>query len=324
MMEKISLAQLNTPITKLEYISKELGVNIYMKHDELTGLELSGNKVRKLEYSIKEALDQNSDVIITCGALQSNHARATAIAARRCGLDVHLVLKKSNKMKYIGNHLIDIIAGANITYVDDEEFIKHETIMNDIKEDYNRKGKIAYIIPLGASNGVGTLGYLEAYNEITTFESSKNVEFDTIVCAIGSGGTYSGLLLGNHLNNKDKRIIGYSVGGSSEYFQVRVNKIILETINLLGIQLVMEPTWGHHLIVDKFQGLGYAVTTKKEIDFIKYIAKYEGIILDPVYTGKAFYGLYQQIKRGELNQCENILFIHTGGIFGINDFDMIT
>ena len=319
---KISLSYLNTPITKLESISKVLNKNIFIKHDEMTGMELSGNKIRKLEYSLKEAVDFGANVIITCGAIQSNHARATVVASRKLGLDVHLVLRGEEPEQYLGNLLINKIMGAKISFLDNQSFLKHQEYMNSLKSQYELSGKKAYIIPIGASNGIGNFGYYNAYQEILKQEEEMNIEFDTIVCTVGSAGTYSGLYLGNHFNGYKKNIIGYSVGGSSSYFKERSIEILNESFSIIennGSQsFVLED---HFIINDKYQGDGYAQTSTEDIKFIEHIAQTEGIIFDPVYTGKAFKGLYSQIEKNELQDSTNILFIHTGGFFGIESFE---
>lgn len=320
---KIELAQKNTPIEKLERLSKSIGKNLYIKRDDFTGIELSGNKVRKLEYALCEAKNQSADVIITCGAIQSNHARATAVAARKLGLKVHLVLRGDEPEHYSGNLLLDKILGAEITYLTGEAFSGHLSIMEDIKLNYEKNGLKAYIIPIGASNGIGNFGYYNAYQEILHQEVEMETTFDAIVCTVGSGGTYSGLFLGNHFNAYRKQLIGYSVGGSSAYFIEQSKKILSESNEILSrlSGRTFETFLDNHTIIDDFQGSGYAQTSIEDIDLIKYVAEQEGLILDPVYTGKAFRGMLTQIKEGRFDDCNNILFIHTGGIFGLEAFE---
>jgi len=320
---KIDLAQKNTPIEKLESLSKSVGKNIYVKRDDFTGIELSGNKVRKLEYALSEAIDLGADVIITCGAIQSNHARATAVAARKLGLKVHLVLRGETPEHFSGNLLLNKILGAEITYLTAEEFANHNSVMNQIKAHYENEGLKSYIIPIGASNGIGNFGYYNVYQEILHQEVVLNTTFDAIVCTVGSGGTYSGLYLGNHFNAYRKKLIGYSVGGSSASFVEQSKKILSESNEILSRLSggTTETFMDAHTIIDDYQGDGYAKTSVEDIEFIKYIAETEGLILDPVYTGKAFRGLLTQIKEGHYDDCTNILFIHTGGIFGLEAFE---
>jgi D-cysteine desulfhydrase len=195
--------------------------------------------------------------------------------------------------------------------------------MEAIKANYEEAGLKAYIIPIGASNGIGNFGYYNAYQEILHQEVEMNTNFDAIVCTVGSGGTYSGLFLGNHFNAYRKKLIGYSVGGSSASFIEQSKKILSDSNDLLSrlSEGRYETFADSHTIVDDFQGGGYAQTSIEDIDFIKYVAELEGLILDPVYTGKAFKGMMTQIKEGMYDDCTNILFIHTGGIFGLEAFE---
>ena len=319
----LSLAYRNTPITKMEKISKHVGKAIYIKRDDMTGIELSGNKVRKLEYALKEAMDLGATMIITCGAVQSNHARATVVACRKLGLDVHLVLRGSRPDVMTGNFLIDQIMGAKLTFVAAAEFANHLDIMQSLRREYESQGIKAYVIPVGASNGIGNFGYYNAYQEMITQESEMGVEFDAIACTVGSGGTYSGLCLGNMFSPKPKKVLGYSVGGKSEYFIRQSDLIIEESLQILkklGNNIDTGNTY-KHLINDAYQGEGYGMTNQEQIDFIKWVANMEGILLDPVYTGKCFYGLIEDVKAGKLNDVESILFIHTGGVFGIEPYE---
>lgn len=312
----------NTPIEKMEKLSAELGKNIYIKRDDLTGIELSGNKVRKLEYALKEAVDQGAQMIITCGAVQSNHARATVVACRKLGLDVHLILRGSKPDTMTGNILIDQIMDAKITYVTAAEFTNHLAIMENLRLTYENNGVKAYVIPVGASNGIGNFGYFNAYKEILSQEKELGVTFDAIACTVGSGGTYSGLCLANAFDQYKKKILGYSVGGSSYHFIMQSEAIMNESYDLLKKKgnVIQSRKPYPHLISDDFQGEGYAITCEAHIDFIKWFARLEGIILDPVYTGKCFYGLVQDVKSGKYDDIDDILFIHTGGIFGLEPY----
>ena len=319
----LSLAYRNTPIEKLEKLSNHVGKNIYIKRDDMTGIELSGNKVRKLEYVLKEAVDQGAEIIITCGAIQSNHARATVVACRKLGLDVHLVLRGEQPQLKVGNYLIDQIMGAKTTFLSASEFVNHLKIMESLRLEYESHGIKAYVIPVGASNGIGNFGYFNAYQEILTQENEMDINFDAIACTVGSGGTYSGLCLGNMFNSDTKKILGYSVGGSTEHFIKQSDIIIEESFELLRkFGNTLEPFLPYkHLINDTYQGEGYAITNEEHINFIKWVAKLEGVLLDPVYTGKCFFGLIEDIKSKKFEDLNTILFIHTGGLFGIEPYE---
>lgn len=315
-MEKIHLANLPTPIEKLDSLSHKLNKNIYMKRDDLTDMVASGNKIRKLEYAVAEALKQGADTLITCGGLQSNHARATAAIAARLHLKCVLLLRKEEGNNEVnGNCFLDYLLGADVFIKEHDDFQENKEIyLEELKKEYEKKNFHPYVIPMGASNGIGTLGYVDAYQEILDYEKNQNITFDTIVCAVGSGGTYAGLYIGNALAHQKKNIIGINVCDDEDYFKKEIHHIILETLPLLNVNEIDE---SHIHIIDGYVGKGYAQSQKIELDEIKKLAMLEGIILDPVYTGKAYFGLLHEIEKGTFEKAKNILFIHTGGIFGL-------
>lgn len=315
--EKINIANLPTKIEKIERLSKKLGgPNIYIKRDDQTGTEISGNKIRKLEFSIKEAIDQGCDTLITCGGIQSNHCRATAAVAAKLGLKSCLVLKGKSDAESDGNLFLNKLFGAEIRFITPEYYKdRRMEIMEQIKIEMEKKGLKPYIIPEGASNGIGSFGYYKAMKEIIAQEREMGVHFDGIIVATGSGGTYSGLLLASKLLNYTGQIYGVNVCDDEEYFRNRIHEILNESSNYLDVNLSFSRDEIH--IIDGYVGRGYALSSQEELNFIQELAKLEGIILDPVYTGKAMYGLTEEIKKGNFRDCRNILFIHTGGIFGI-------
>lgn len=306
-MNKLDIAHLNTPIQKLEKLSKQLNKNIYLKRDDFTGTEVSGNKVRKIEYSLQYALNQGYDTVITTGALQSNHARATAAVCAMLGLDCHLVLQGDVK-EYEGNLFMDYMLGANIHIIGEDTVNEDE--MKKLETLLLVKGKYPFLIPVGASDALGSRGYIHCYDEIMVQEKQLEVSFDSINLAIGSGGTYAGLWYGNELQQMNKRIIGYSINHTVEKFQTDVVQIIQD----LDDKISFDFDTIH--INDQYIGLGYAQATDEELVFYHEFAKNEGIILDPTYTGKAFRGFIKEIKQGNYADEENILFIHTGGLYG--------
>lgn len=317
MPKYFKLANVPTKIEKLNNLSKVLGKDIYIKRDDQTGTELSGNKVRKLEFAVKEALDSGCDFLITCGGIQSNHARATAAVAAKLGLGSYLVLRGSEDNEVEGNLFLDKILGAKLKFITPDEYKYNRTeIMNGIKEDLSKEGHKAYILPEGASNGIGSMGYFKAMEEILNQEKSLNIKFDAIISTVGSGGTYAGLYYANKAYNNNATIYGFNIAGDSKYFKEIVSNLFIEMDKYTGKQFNVNTE--EIDIIDGYVGLGYALNQQKEIDFIKYFAKLEGIILDPVYTGKAMYGLVEEIKKGTFDNSKNILFIHTGGIFGWN------
>ncbi|WZL74466.1 D-cysteine desulfhydrase family protein [Clostridiaceae bacterium 35-E11] len=315
--EKISLASLPTKIERLERFSKKLGgPQIYIKRDDQTGTEISGNKIRKLEFAVQEALDQGCNLLITCGGIQSNHARATAAVAAKMGIASCLVLRTNKEEPVEGNYFLGKVLGAQIRFITSEEYSNRRIeIMEEIGEQMKKEGYKPYIIPEGASNGIGTFGYYEAMKEIMMQEKEMGIKFDAIVMAVGSGGTYAGLLLANKAVNHHAQIYGVNVCDDENYFKDRIHEILHESFQYTNLEVAFSKDEIH--ILDGYVGKGYAQSRPEELDFIYQLAKEEGVILDPVYTGKAMYGLAQEIKKGTFKHCENILFIHTGGLFGL-------
>lgn len=274
--DKIRLANIPTRIEKLEKISAEYKRNIYIKRDDLTGSEISGNKVRKLEYSIAEAIREGADTLITCGALQSNHCRATAACAAKLGLKTELAAK----------------------------------------------GQKAYIIPTGASNAIGMFGYIEAVKEIKEQEKELGVHFDAIIDTVGSTGTFAGLVLGNKIYEANCDIIGFSVGEDAEYFKQMSFDNIKDCCKYISSEKYTHTPESLGItkedlnIIDSYRGEGYGISSEKDYEIIKHLARKEGIIVDPVYTGKTFKGLLAELDLS-LSKYKNILFIHTGGLFGL-------
>lgn len=300
-MEKICIGNFPTPIYKLDSLSKEYNRNIFIKRDDYSGMEISGNKVRKLEYLIKDALNKNCDTIITTGGVQSNHARATAAVCAQYGFDCYLVLEGSMK-EFEGNLFLDYAFGAKIIYTDDVN-----TSIDKLIIDLKNNKKNPYLIPMGGSNNIGAIGYVDEFLEILNYENKNNINFDTITIATGSGGTYSGLYYANEYYKTKKQILGISVNKSKEFFKNEISNILLKMHKDISTKNI--------LIDDNFIGLGYGIYTEEDIKFYIEISKKTGILFDPCYTGKAFKGFCSMIKKEE-NKNKNHLLIHTGGIFG--------
>lgn len=325
--EKINLANTPTPLVFLEKLSKKIGgPNIWLKRDDFTGSFLTGNKVRKLEYIVARALKEGASALITCGGIQSNHCRATALVCAQLGLEAHLVLRKENSLEIDGNYFLDNLAGANIhLYSPQEYFSNLENIFVEIKNTLKTQGKHSYSIPTGASDGVGIWGYVECVKELKADFELHGINPEYIVCATGSGGTQSGLSLGSHLLGVEAQTIGYAVCDDANYFNKKARKDI-EQCNALydlgvSVNTVTIKT------IDDYIGPGYAKGYPELYTFIKEICRLEGIVLDPVYTGKAFYGLVNDINSGRYQGVKDIVFIHTGGVYGLfpfrNDFHFV-
>lgn len=316
MISKLNLANLPTRIEKLDRLSKEWKTNLYVKRDDQTGSEMSGNKIRKLEYALKEALDNECDTIITCGGIQSNHCRATVAAATKLGLKAVVLLRVNEKPKIEGNYFLDRLFGADVRFCTPDEYrSSRNEIMKKIADEIHGNGGKAYIVPEGASYGIGTLGYYKCLMEIVAQEKEMGIVFNTIVVAVGSGGTYTGLYLANKFLNLGKRVIGMAVCDNEEYFKDVVNNIAQEALPYIGEKIDIDRC--DIEINDKYVGTGYALSRPEELAFIAEVARKEALVLDPVYTGKAMYGLYNELKQSTIPKSGNILFIHTGGLFGL-------
>ena len=304
-----------TPIEHLSNLSKLLdGPNIYFKRDDLLGLAAGGNKTRKLEFLVADALASGADTLITCGAIQSNHCRLTLAAAVKEGLKCRLVLVEPASSSYkpdaLGNNLLFRLMGAEtIKVVAAGTDMMGE--MQQVADELCREGRKGYIIPTGGSNAIGTTGYVACAEEILNQSGDKDIHFDYIVCANGSAGTHAGLVTGLYGANRDIPVVGISVSRPSSFQEDVTYKLVLETAERVGIKTVL-PREAVRCF-DDYVGPGYTFPTPEMAAAIKLLARTEGILLDPVYTGKAMAGLLDLINKGYFKKGENILFVHTGG-----------
>lgn len=311
-MDRLHIANLPTPIQKLDRLGEELGVNIYLKRDDFTGIEVSGNKVRKLEFSVADALQQGCDTLVTAGGIQSNHCRATAAVAAKFGLGCDLIIRGEIPNHFEGNLFMNQALGARVHLISSEE--SREKKMDEILESLKLQGHKPYLIPVGASNAVGSLGYAAAIEEITQQENNLGIQFDTVVIAVGSGGTYAGLWYANQKQGAKRKIHGFAVDNNTEVFVETITEILKEMY--LKDSLEAPGEYKEILINDQYIGIGYAKSTPEELAFIMKTSREHGFLLDPVYTGKAFYGMVSEIQKGQFKDAKNILFIHTGGLLG--------
>ena len=328
-MKKLALANLPTKIQRLSRWSDECGKNIYVKRDDQTGSEWSGNKIRKLEFAVQEALGQGCNLLITCGGIQSNHCRATVAVAAHLGLKAAVLLRISEEPPVEGNYFLDRLMGADVRFCTRDEYRDHRgDIMQEMADGYAAQGYKPYIIPEGASFGVGVLGYYFAMKEIVAQEKEMGVRFDTVLVATGSGGTLAGLQLANLIHGCGKRVIGVCVCDDAAYFQdiaARISRDALPYLVAQGEISEQEASrWAASLkpgdfeFFEEYVGIGYALSRPEELEHIRRMARLEGTVFDPVYTGKATYGMVNELKEGgRLRSSENILFIHTGGLYGL-------
>lgn len=319
---RLSLARTPTPLESLRKLSDRLGVELYVKRDDLTGIALSGNKIRKLEFVLADALEQGADTVLTCGGAQSNHARATAVAAAMLGLQCLLILRTpdpSNPPPFEGNLLLDRLAGSDIVWITPDEYRIRNEIFEREASALQKAGRHPYVIPEGASNALGAWGYIRAAEELKRdLDKLPGAagRSPTIIYAAGSGGTGAGLILGTGLLGMKTRVVGVNVCDDRDYF-VRVIGGICETaIADYKLDLPFSRK-GDVEILDGYVGLGYALSRPEELSLIHEVARTEGVFLDPVYTGKAFYGMIRELERNPNAFGDRIVFLHTGGIFGL-------
>lgn len=314
---RLSLALTPTPLQLLSRISDELaGPRIWIKRDDLTGGLLSGNKVRKLEFTLAQARAEGADTLITCGGLQSNHCRATSVLGAQLGFRVHLLLRGELPQVSDGNLLLDQLVGAEISVYNSDYYQKN---LNDLLQqtaDHNRAaGQRPFVIPTGASDDIGVWGYIRCCEELQQDFMQAAIKPTHIVTATGSGGTQAGLTAGAALYNLGAHVVGMAVCDDEQYFQRKVRHDLQSWKNRYHVDLNLEEL--SVMVNDRFIGPGYAVADKTVFDTIAWLGRREGIILDPVYTGKAFHGLISDIRAGRYDASDDVVFMHTGGIFGI-------
>jgi D-cysteine desulfhydrase len=316
--KRLRLARTPTPIEFMPRLTDSLGgPRIYFKRDDLTGAAVGGNKIRKLEFSLAEALSQSTDVVITAGGVQSNHCRATALACAQLGIGCHLILRGAPDGLPDGNLLLDRIAGAAVSFFPREVYAARKMeIVAQLTEAYARKGKRVYWIPVGASNAIGSWGYVRAFAEIASQADRAGIRVRHIVTAVGSGGTAAGLIAGRALlGRRTPDIWGVNVCDDAPTFEREIRAILEEMNERFGVRL--KPASTPIRILDGYVGAGYAVPYPEEMELLRLTGEIEGQILDPVYTGKALHGLREEIRRGRFAKRDAVLFVHTGGIFGI-------
>jgi D-cysteine desulfhydrase len=307
--KKISLANIPTPLQSIKFDN----CSFLIKRDDLTGLELSGNKVRKLEYLIYDALKEKATTIITCGGDQSNHARATAFAAIPNGLKVKLLLWGKEQKLPDGNLFLDTFLGANIKYLTSKEFNKIDTFFEKEKDKQEKKGEKTYIIPEGGSSPVGIWGYIDMIEELKDQVDLKKIK--GILTAAGSGGTSAGLLIGAALNKLKLKVIAVNVLYPKEVIKNRILSLAYEWIRKYKIPCKIDIKALE--VIDGYSKEGYKDISSSKLALIKSFAASSGIVLDPAYTGKAFCAYYDNYLKGK--KKSDVIFIHTGGFFGIFD-----
>ncbi len=315
---RIPLAQLPTPLQRVERLTIEnpQAPRIWMKRDDLTGAALSGNKVRKLEFVLAAVQDAGCDTVITCGGLQSNHCRATALACAKLGLKAHLILRGQEQGVADGNLLLDYLSGAEVSCYPVREYQQNlEGLFDYWFAHYESIERKPFIVPTGASDGIGLWGYIAAAEELKADIEVHKLNPGAIVCATGSGGTQGGLTVGAEIHQLGCKVWGINVCDDEQYFVDKVREDIIDWQQRYPLGYDYEGIKVN--VIDGYVGPGYAKATPEIFKTIATMASSEGVVLDPVYTGKAFYGLMQELEAGRFDDCEDLIFVHTGGLFGL-------
>lgn len=308
--DRVSLAILPTPMHRLDNVSRILGTNVWIKRDDMTGIGLGGNKVRKLEFLLADAKAKGAEIVFTTGGAQSNHAMLTAACAKKLGMTPILILKKRGVTERKGNQLLEYLMDTDVRFMDTDSY-------DDIYAEMDRIGKASgkpyYKIPCGGSNAIGALGYVNCMREI----AESGVHFDFVICAEGSGGTHAGVALGAKLYMPHTKTVGVMV--DSDPFDVITLGIMRETASLLGADIGLGPDDVHLL---DMCGPGYAIASAEGNAAMRMMAENEGLFLDPVYTGKAFAGLVKMAEEGAFKKDDKVLFLYSGGAGGLFAVDI--
>lgn len=300
------IAHAPTPLERLPQLSQALdGPDIWVKRDDLTGLALGGNKIRKLEFFLGDALAKNADTLITAGAIQSNHCRQTAAVAAKAGLACRLVLTDEEPPKLSANNYLDSLLGADIIWVGEQN---REQALDEAMEQARKAGKRPYLVPYGGSNPLGTCAYLQAMQELS---AQAEQPFDWILFATSSGGTQAGLELGRRLYMPKAKVLGISVDLSAAEVAAIVSGLVNGCAEMIESDIRVGPE--EIMVSDAYTGTGYAQMGEAEEEAIRLFAQSEALLVDPVYTGRAAAGLIDLIRKGEIKPDERVLFWHSGG-----------
>ena len=316
-LPRVSLGVFPTPFYKLESISAKYGKNIWIKRDDMCGVALGGNKVRKLEFLLADAKAQGCDTVFTTGGAQSNHAMLTAACAARLGMKCILILKKRGVTEHKGNLVLDDIYGADVRFMNTDSYDDIYAEMHRIGEELAKEGHKSYYIPVGGSNPLGAVGYVNGVREFTVQALAAGIRVGHIVSATGSGGTTAGLLLGAKLFQPGVKVTG--IGVDNDPFEEIVPDLAAKDADILECSFEREQ--------DDFEmvyhvGQGYAIPNAEDTPYIEELARMEGILLDPVYTGKAWAGMLKLLKEGYFGDEDNIVFVHTGGAAALFAMDL--
>jgi L-cysteate sulfo-lyase len=311
---RVHLAHLPTPLEPLKNLSRALGgPDIYVKRDDCTGLAGGGNKTRKLEFLVADAIQKNADTLVTVGATQSNHVRQSIAAAAKTGLKIEVLLEKrvdrGDDYALNGNIMLDQLMGGVVYHCG--KVADLDVAGKELADKLRADGRMIYFFPAGGSSAVGALGYIGCATEMLAQAGEMGVQIDHIVVACGSQGTQAGLLVGLAGSNAAIPVLGMSVGRSQAELEGKVFALASETADLAGVSTSIERE--NVVCDDRFIGEGYGQPTDAMIEAVHLCARLEGLLLDPVYTGKAMSGLIAKIRAGDYKKGQSVVFVHTGG-----------
>lgn len=314
---RLSLARLPTPLEPLNRLREvNGGPRIWVKRDDLTESGAHGNKIRKLEFTLAQAKAEHATALVTCGGLQSNHCRATALLGARLGFKVHLVLRGEHSGAAAGNLMLDQLAGATIHAHPAPHYRDNlEELLAGVASDLRAAGEKPFIIPTGASDEIGVWGYINAAAELMEDLDAEGIDIRNVVVATGSGGTQAGLTAGLHLAGSAANVWGMAVCDDADWFKNKVRQDLSGWQARYGVDIDIDAL--NINVDDRYIGPGYARATPEVFDTIGLVASTEGLVLDPVYTGKAFHGLLSECRDGRFRDDHDIVFVHTGGSFGL-------
>jgi L-cysteate sulfo-lyase len=319
------LAHLPTPLERLDRLTKELGgAEIWIKRDDCTGLSTGGNKTRKLEFLIGEAILEGADMVMTQGATQSNHARQTAAFAAKLGMDCHILLEDrtgSNNMNYNhnGNVLLDHLHGATTQKIKAKDLTMNEELEKTAQAFREKTGRKVYTVPGGGSNPTGALGYVNAAFEMLAQFNERHLKIDHITHATGSAGTQAGLVVGLQAMNAQIPVLGIGTNAPKEKQEAKIFALAEKTAEKMGCPGVVKR--GDIVANTDYVGEGYGIPSEGGQEAIKMFAELEGILLDPVYSAKGAAGLIDLVRTGVFKNDEKIVFLHTGGSVGLFGYD---
>lgn len=314
---RLRLARLPTPLQPLDRLSQQIGgPRIWVKRDDLSECAASGNKIRKLEFTIAQALAERCDTLLTCGGLQSNHCRATALLGARLGLGVELVLRGEPLGVPDGNLFLDQLCGAVVHAYPVGRYLQElDDLLAAHAARLRAEGRSPFVIPTGASDAIGVWGYVAGANELAADCENAGIAPGQIVCATGSGGTHAGLIAGAALAALPGDVWGMAVCDNAAWFRRKVRADLNAWRERYDVALEVDALAIN--VLDAYVGAGYAQADPAVFATIGLVAREEGIVLDPVYTGKAFHGMLQEIRAGRFARTGDIVFVHTGGLFGL-------